>query len=238
MSLIICSECGHENQEDARYCDMCGIELPLSTPAEVSSTTEEIQPDDYEEEVTPVILGVNLEQEVHETPIAEIPEVTPLEQEEIMSISEEEPQLVAENPEPISPITPATILDWDEPELSSVPSTSLEVIQGILVHPETETRFKFPSGEILIYLGKVNEEIPVHIDFSELPDADIISRVHAVIHLEEQVFYLEDAGSLNGTAINGEPVKPGARFRKQLNSGDTITLGRNRKINLTFEIEE
>ncbi|ACK72196.1 FHA domain containing protein [Gloeothece citriformis PCC 7424] len=255
MSLIICPECGHENQEDARYCDMCGIELPLPSTAESFSPPEETpESEDLfdEEEFAPSSIideELSLEQdpelepepepEIFETPVSETEEMTPPEQEEEMEISEQQDyQPTEETSETVSPVSSATVLDWDEPDLSAEPSTSLEVIHAALIHQETGTRFEFPSGEKLLYFGKTNEEMPVQIDLSSLPDADIISRVHGVIHVEEDTFYLEDAGSLNGTALNGEPVKPGARFRKQLNSGDIITLGRNRKINLTFDIQE
>ncbi len=49
-----------------------------------------------------------------------------------------------------------------------------------------------------------------------------ISRMHAVISLRGHEFYLKDNGSLNGTFINGVPVKPGQEI--YLRNGDMIRL--------------
>ncbi|WP_013321913.1 FHA domain-containing protein [Gloeothece verrucosa] len=234
MSLIVCPECGHENTEDARYCDMCGIELPLPLAAESSPQTEQGESDDAEELISNTSEAISSEPETPEIPVVATQEInSSYEAEAAKSVAEAE-----EEPSLAPPVASATVLDWDEPELSSMPSTALEVVEAILVHEETQTQFPIPTEEKLVYLGKLNEEMPVQIDLSQLPNADIISRVHAVIHIEEKNFYLEDAGSLNGTALNGETINPGARFRKQLNTGDTITFGRNRKVDLTFQIQE
>lgn len=107
-----------------------------------------------------------------------------------------------------------------------------------LVHEETDQRFPLPLAAEHIYLGKKNEDIPIHVELSALANSDIISRIHAVIHVQEGDYYLEDAGSLNGTLLNGEIVKPGVRFRKKLNNGDIITLGRNRTVDLRFELTD
>ncbi|MGK7929962.1 MAG: FHA domain-containing protein [Microcystaceae cyanobacterium] len=120
--------------------------------------------------------------------------------------------------------------------VSSVSPPSFPHSKAILIHEKTQTRFVLPQDKQFIYIGKANEHIPIQVELSELPNANIISRVHCVIHADEGDYYLEDAGSLNGTAINDESLKPGTRFRKKLKSGDVIILGRNRKIKLRFQI--
>ncbi len=52
----------------------------------------------------------------------------------------------------------------------------------------------------------------------------IVSKEHCTITQEENVFFLNDLGSLNGTYINGERVNG----RQQLNHGDEIALGSTR----------
>jgi hypothetical protein len=42
---------------------------------------------------------------------------------------------------------------------------------------------------------------------------------------------------MNGTELNGEALKTGARFRKQLQPGDIISMGKLRKLELMFDIE-
>jgi pSer/pThr/pTyr-binding forkhead associated (FHA) protein len=118
----------------------------------------------------------------------------------------------------------------------SISSVSASQHRAILIHEKTQTRFELPTDKPFIYIGKINEHIPIQIELSKLPNAHIVSRVHGVIHVDDGDYYLEDAGSLNGTAINDEPLKPGTRFRKKLRSGDLITLGKNRQIKLRFEV--
>ncbi|MGK7945426.1 MAG: FHA domain-containing protein [Microcystaceae cyanobacterium] len=119
---------------------------------------------------------------------------------------------------------------------SSVSPPSFPYIQAILIHEKTKTRFELPQDKQFIYIGKVNEHIPIQVELSKLPNAHIVSRVHCVIHADGGDYYLEDAGSLNGTAINGVSLKPGTRFRQKLKPGDLIILGKNRKIKLRFEL--
>jgi pSer/pThr/pTyr-binding forkhead associated (FHA) protein len=119
---------------------------------------------------------------------------------------------------------------------SPVSPPSFPHSKAVLIHEKTQTRFELSQDKQFIYIGKANEHITIQVDLSDLPNAHIVSRVHCVIHADEGDYYLEDAGSLNGTAINGESLKPGTRFRQQLKSGDLIILGKNRTIKLRFEI--
>ncbi len=90
----------------------------------------------------------------------------------------------------------------------------------------------------LIFMGKPNLEIPPDLDISHFPGADIVSRIHAAIRMEaEGVYFLEDAGSSNGTFLNGEQIKPGTRFRCRLKPGDLITLGKGNQMGFQFEVE-
>lgn len=135
---------------------------------------------------------------------------------------------------------PGTVLDMpDEPEPEPAPPEPKPPIAWLI--SETGDRFELPMLPIL-YLGKPNDEIPVQVDLSRVAESEIISRVHAVIHRinrdeQPEAFYLEDAGSLNGTILNGEPLQAGTRHRKLLKPGDTITLGRKRQINFRFQVE-
>lgn len=58
----------------------------------------------------------------------------------------------------------------------------------------------------------------------ELPLDDLrISRRHCQVLAEEEVYFLEDLHSTNGTRINDEPLKPGGKIR--LKPNDCIYLG-------------
>lgn len=57
-------------------------------------------------------------------------------------------------------------------------------------------------------------------------DDEFASAEHARIELREGRWWLEDCGSRNGTALNGEPVKS----RALLADGDIIGIGRSRYV--------
>ena len=145
-----------------------------------------------------------------------------------------------ENTQPSVPLSTATRLELsDEEEAPPQPSlTVLQLSQATLVDKKTDTRFELPTTKNTVYIGRPNEELPVQVDLSDLEDADIVSRIHAAIHIEDEKFFLEDAGSANGTWLNGEKLKPGIRFRKLLKSGDEIAFGKKQSIKLTFEQQQ
>lgn len=119
------------------------------------------------------------------------------------------------------------------------PPTTLDIREPILrlIHIDTGKIFVLPNQKETIYIGRQNDLIPVDVDLSDVPDADVISRVHSTIHVEPEGYYLEDAGSLNGTFVNDQEIETGARYRTQIKSGDTIIFGRNRQLKFTFEVE-
>ncbi len=250
MSLIVCPECGHENQLDARFCDMCGVELPAPPPLPVSqvplkSEFEQIETVsqkaldetvanklvDLDVKVDELVMGESTEQ-----PQPKTADLTP---NQLLDVQDKMPIKKTEIAEVSPTLSNATMLDWDPQGFPPTsPPTMPETPRALLIEVETGQSFELPGDLTQIYLGKPNENIPIQVDLSSLVNSDIISRVHALIHVENDKFYLEDAGSLNGTSLNGEIIKPGVRFRKELNTGDSITLGRNRTVNLTFQIQE
>jgi DNA-binding response OmpR family regulator len=66
-----------------------------------------------------------------------------------------------------------------------------------------------------------------HIDLSRYSAVDNgVSRVHAFIHRSNGSFYVEDADSVNGTFLNGQPLRP--KERVVVNNADEIRLGQLR----------
>jgi CheY-like chemotaxis protein/pSer/pThr/pTyr-binding forkhead associated (FHA) protein len=66
-----------------------------------------------------------------------------------------------------------------------------------------------------------------HVDLSRYEAANSgVSRVHATLHYKDEGFYLEDMDSVNGTFLNGDPVKPHAWLA--LDNADEIRLGQLR----------
>ena len=238
---IICNSCGHENQEDAAYCDECGEELMLDT----SSSVEEDNA--AGEEPSAEVWSNESEVSFNQEPSAEVSS-----SEESSDVVEMDTSLPSEaestdreEPEesPSMPVAPATRWEILEEPIQPIVShaTTLELPElptAVLIAPETGEKFVIPSEEKTAYIGRLNEEFPVQIDLSSINNADLISRVHAAIHLDNEVYYLEDAGSANGTWLNGTELQSGSRFRQKLNPGDTIAFGRSQTVKLTFDLED
>jgi pSer/pThr/pTyr-binding forkhead associated (FHA) protein len=72
------------------------------------------------------------------------------------------------------------------------------------------------------------------IDLTEDDPHNYLSRRHARIYYKDNNYYIEDAGSANGTFINkGSRLLPGSTH--ELKNGDEIIIGR---IFLTFKLQK
>ncbi len=218
-SLTSCPSCGASVQSDASFCGQCGFDLRTlqgSTPASPIASTP---PDPLE------IDPLNL-------PAVEIPplvEVEPLPPPEPVA-SGTTPSPSPEPPPPLPVEAPAT-----PPPIPTAPvgATQLQINQAKLLHVQTNTIIELPSELTVIHLGKPNDRIPPTIDVSGFPDSEIVSRIHANIRVEGDVYYLEDVGSSNGTYVNNMPLAPGNRHR--LRPGDRIALGKGDKVTFIFQ---
>ena len=236
---IICLNCGHENQHDALYCDECGEELTTNlSPVEEDPTPSE---EPYAEVSSN---DVNADEVEVDTSLQSEATELQSEAEAALESASAETEELEQSPSSL-PIGAATRLEIDEPPIQNIvsPPTTLELElpelpKALLINQETGKKFILPSGEKSVYIGRLNEEFPVQVDLSAIPNADLISRVQAAIHLENEVYYLEDAGSSNGTWLNEKQIQSGTRFRQQLNSGDTIAFGRNKTVKFTFDLED
>jgi hypothetical protein len=66
-----------------------------------------------------------------------------------------------------------------------------------------------------------------YVDLSRFNAMDLgVSRVHMKLHHQEGVFFVEDLDSVNGTYLNGDPIRPHERVR--LDNADEIRLGQLR----------
>lgn len=105
-----------------------------------------------------------------------------------------------------------------------------------LLHAQTLTSFDIPPNYPVIRIGKPNEKVPIDIDVLNLPDADIVSRVHAEIIVEENTYHLIDVGSSNGTYLNDNKLEKHTRY--PLNLGDKIDLGSDNKVTFIFQYKQ
>jgi len=114
------------------------------------------------------------------------------------------------------------------------PGTSLQQATPYLLHIQTGDPIELPENQPAILLGKPNNNQPPDVDLSELQDAEIVSRQHAMIHIETEKYYIEDLGSSNGTYVNNASVAKGER--REINSGDVIALGKEDKVTFIFKL--
>ncbi|MGV2829993.1 FHA domain-containing protein [Myxosarcina sp. GI1(2024)] len=114
-------------------------------------------------------------------------------------------------------------------------ATQLQTFNISLLHVQTNTVLKIPQDLDVIHIGKPNSKIPPDIDVSGFANSEIVSRIHADLRVEGDLYFLEDAGSSNGTYINHLPLIPGNRHR--LRAGDRIALGKGDLVSFIFQME-
>jgi pSer/pThr/pTyr-binding forkhead associated (FHA) protein len=103
-----------------------------------------------------------------------------------------------------------------------------------LFHLQSNTYIDLPFNLPIIHIGKANDRIPPNIDVSHLPNSDVVSRVHANIRVEGGNYFLEDAGSANGTYLNHTLLAPLTRY--SLKVGDRIDFGKDNKVTFLFQL--
>ncbi len=122
-----------------------------------------------------------------------------------------------------------------EPEPQTEPGT-LKGCRATLTHVMTGRRFEIMPEPKVHYIGRYNEQQPLNIDLTSLPGVQYVSRLHAVLYQEGGSFFLEDAGSRNGTYVNGKSIQAGIRYRYLLREGDIVVLGNSTKMQLRFDL--
>jgi hypothetical protein len=225
--MTTCANCGASVQADASFCGQCGFNLQ-STATEVTPSAEELLP----ATISPDFNAPDLiapDPLVQPDPLV-ISSPSPL-QPAGMPGGEALPEeaLVAPagssvSPNLLSPMTPA----------SSGSQTQLQTQVARLLHVQTNTSVELPVNLAVIHIGKPNDRIPPDIDVSGFPHSEIVSRIHADIRVEGDIYYIEDVGSSNGTYINNAPLPIGNRHR--LRPGDRIALGKGDKVTFLFQI--
>ncbi|MFE4106665.1 FHA domain-containing protein [Almyronema epifaneia] len=211
-SMMACPSCGATVQSDASFCGQCGFDLRAAT----SPASAQASPDPVEiPQLDPPDPLISLD------PITVDPSAT----------ANVTAAATVEAAEPSSPPDGAAIANAASP--SSEKSTRLQVSQTRLLHIQTDTALELPPTLSLIRIGKPNDRVPPDIDVSGFPDSEIVSRVHANIRVEGDIYYIEDVGSSNGTYVNNMPLPYGNRHR--LRPGDRIALGKGDKVSFIFQ---
>lgn len=249
-----CPNCGATVQTDASFCGQCGFNLlnagdPIeaattSAPNSIPDIPDLVPPEPL---VAPEPVSISSQQPngepIYTSPPTSNP-VTPLPATVVsqpMSAGVENESSPDPGTLPSFPVVGQSEASTQSPSSpppppSSTPGTArtqLQIQSAYLLHVQTNVKFELPPNLSVVHMGKPNDQIPPDIDVSGLPNSEIVSRVHADIRVEGDIYYIEDVGSSNGTYINHTPLLQGNRHR--LRSGDRISLGKGDQVTFLFQ---
>jgi MFS family permease len=117
-------------------------------------------------------------------------------------------------------------------EIASSTMVQLPVAQ--LIHIQTGKIIELPEDFEVITIGKQNSKIPLDIDLLDLPNSDVLSRLHAQLRFDGTDYYIQDMGSTNGTFINKCPLLPEVWYK--LKPGLCFSFGRRNLVSFRFDI--
>lgn len=238
--MIACPNCQATVQADASFCGQCGFNLQSAPPAHpavsapVSSELPNLNVSSEIPDLSPPQLDVS----------SEIPDLTPPDpliqpdpifpQSESGQPSPAATQAVGATPASAYPPAGSAQAEAPSPPVTPANTTQLQQQVARLLHIQTNTVIELPHNLALVHIGKPNDRIPPDIDVSGFPSSEIVSRVHADIRVEGDIYYIEDVGSSNGTYVNNLPLPLGNRHR--LRPGDRIALGKGDKVSFIFQL--
>lgn len=252
--MVACPNCSTPVQADASFCGQCGSDLRAVTSSsgstEVSAASESsLQTQNFlveNESTSPSAgseVGAIVSGEFNAGGISasdfDLPDlITPdplLTPEPIGNDSPEEvsQSAAASQPAGTLPDTESSAAPEAAAARPPIATTQLQTISTRLRQVQTDTLIEIPRQLSVVRIGKPNDQTPPDIDVSGFPDSEVVSRVHANLRVEGDVYYLEDIGSSNGTYVNGLPLAVGNRHRLRL--GDRIAFGKGDKVSFIFE---
>ena len=90
----------------------------------------------------------------------------------------------------------------------------------------------FPVVGSSFRIGRRTPVSAVDLDLSDLDDARVTSKKHAVLEMKKGRYYLRDENSTNGTRINNQELQPGET--REIHNQDIIEFGGPKGVSLTF----
>jgi pSer/pThr/pTyr-binding forkhead associated (FHA) protein len=233
--MIACSNCLHHNPDKACYCEACGVQLPSALSCANCGAPVEIKARfcgqcGFNLQLAQGAAILNPKETSSERLLPEPPAPEPV-------MTYVDPDLSSDRPEPTyQPVSAAVSEPEAEPEdvETGTPSTQIQILSAALLHVQSNTLIGLKDYQTVVHIGKPNDRIPPDINVGILPNAEVVSRVHAAIHLERTQYFVEDMGSANGTYVNNVPLMPGAKQR--LRVGDRISLGKGDLVTFVFQM--
>lgn len=247
--MIVCSNCLHHNLDEASFCEACGSKLPeLSSCSNCGSSVldkahfcgtcgfnlqlsafKRIEPIDAKGTGKDIVLPIPFPPEPMaqlNSPMSNVAKAKDSAElnvdasvEEIGKRQDDERQ-------------GDDVLSDDA--IGGVINTKIQTQAAKLLHAQSNTLISMPEAQTIVHIGKPNDRVPPDINVSVFSSAEVVSRVHAAIHIEGGHFFVEDVGSANGTYLNNMPLTPSTRYR--LRVGDRITLGKGELMTFIFKM--
>jgi FHA domain/Double zinc ribbon len=252
--MIVCSNCLHHNLDEASYCEACGSKLPeLSSCSNCGSSVldkalfcgtcgfslqlsafKRIEPIDAKGTGKDIVLPIPFPPE----PMAQLnPPVPNVVMSKVAKAKESAELNVEADVEGIHERQGHDVLSdevLNDDAVGEVINTKIQTQAANLLHAQSNTLISLPEAQTIVHIGKPNDRVPPDINVSVFSSAEVVSRVHAAIHIEGGHFFVEDVGSANGTYLNNMPLTPSTRYR--LRVGDRITLGKGELMTFIFKM--
>jgi MFS transporter, ACDE family, multidrug resistance protein len=129
-----------------------------------------------------------------------------------------------------------------ESSVYSVSNTIAQQPVAQLYHVQTHRAIELPEHFQVVNIGKssVGKASPKEnrniseVDLADLPNAGVVSRLHAQIRFDGEEYYIQDMNSTNGTYINKYPMIPGVWYK--LKPGLRLGFGRRDAIAFVFQL--
>ncbi len=240
-ATIACPSCHTPVQADASFCGQCGYDLRGVAASSDAATPASEMPDSAIP--TQNFMAASGSERGEETPDFELPDLVepePLVVPDPVGLEAASESAASELVEPVpsppaAPTESTEIVETPAPDVPAAPVnvTQLQTLTARLRQVQTSTVIEIPRQLSVVRIGKPNDQTPPDIDVAGFPNSEVVSRVHANLRVEGDVYYLEDVGSSNGTYINGLPLPVGNRHR--LRPGDRIAFGKGDKVSFIFE---
>jgi MFS transporter, ACDE family, multidrug resistance protein len=103
-----------------------------------------------------------------------------------------------------------------------------------LFHVQTHRAIELPEHFQVVNIGKSSDRNIPEVDLADLPNAGVVSRLHAQIRFDGEEYYIQDMNSANGTYINKYPMIPGVWYK--LKPGLRLSFGRRDAIAFVFQL--
>jgi len=217
-----CPSCGHMNETDSKFCQVCGLELHAETEtAEANSLSKPA-----------VSEGALIQKETFQKPQDPGPVILcPTCGNEKTDFTDKFcvicGQYIEIQVEEATPKYETAPFDTDIVEEQVTPFTSEgDEIRGKLMIRISNTEIPLPAGKNELLIGRVDPEKGLYPDVDLTPfggDRAGVSRTHARLSIKESQLFIEDLNSLNYTFVNKQRLDGGQLY--PVNDGDEIRFG-------------